>query len=45
MIEDMRFEKGLPSLKEAGREPTYIHTAAELDLGIDDLKKIEIRKS
>jgi uncharacterized protein (DUF362 family) len=45
MIEEMRLEKGLPSLKEAEREPTYIHTAAELGLGTDDLDKIDIRQN
>jgi len=45
MIEEMRTEKGLPSLKDAGREPTYIHTAATLGLGTDDLEQIDLRES
>jgi uncharacterized protein (DUF362 family) len=45
MIEEMRREKGLPSLQEAGREPTYIHTAAQLGLGTDDLDKIDVRQN
>ncbi|GJQ60909.1 MAG: DUF362 domain-containing protein [Candidatus Scalindua sp. AMX11] len=36
IIEEKRKEVGLPSLKSAGREPTYITTAAQLGLGIDD---------
>ena len=43
-IEAMRSEKGLPSLKEAGREPTYIATAADGEhrLGTDDLRWIDM---
>ena len=41
LIEEKRKEKGLPSLKEAGREPTHIATAAKKGLGIDNLDKIE----
>ncbi|MEE4310611.1 MAG: DUF362 domain-containing protein [candidate division KSB1 bacterium] len=44
IIEDKRKENGLASLKEAGREPTYIHTAADPlhSLGIHDLSKIDL---
>ncbi len=44
MIEQKRKEKGLPSLKEDKREPTYIFTAADRKhrLGIADLDKIKI---
>jgi len=42
IIEDKRREKGLPSFKEAKREPKYIATASELKLGNDDLRKIEV---
>lgn len=45
LIEDLRRVKGFPSLKEANREPTYIHTAAELGLGSDDLNKIDLRQT
>lgn len=45
LIEDMRCQKGLPSLAEAGREPTYIATAAALDLGTDNLEAIELREA
>ncbi|OQX86909.1 hypothetical protein B6D60_05205 [candidate division KSB1 bacterium 4484_87] len=44
LIEKKRKEKKLPSLKEAGREPTYIATAADKahQLGTDDLSKLQI---
>ncbi|TKJ40461.1 hypothetical protein CEE37_09100 [candidate division LCP-89 bacterium B3_LCP] len=45
IIEKRRNQRGLPSLKEANREPTYIHTAADLNLGVDDLSAINIRRS
>ncbi len=44
IIEDLRRRRGLPSLQEAEREPTYIHTAASLGLGTDHLGEIEIRE-
>ncbi|MDZ7262842.1 MAG: DUF362 domain-containing protein [candidate division KSB1 bacterium] len=44
IIEEKRKEKGLPSLKEVGREPTYIATAADQDhrLGTNDPNKMEV---
>lgn len=42
IIEERRKEMGLPSLKQAHREPKYISTAATLGLGIDDLSKIKL---
>ncbi len=44
IIEDMRKEKGLPTLEEDDRKPVYIKTAADSDhkLGINDLSKIDI---
>ena len=44
LIEERRAEKGLPSLKEAGREPTYIATAADRDhrIGVDDRRRIDV---
>ncbi|UCE07724.1 MAG: DUF362 domain-containing protein, partial [bacterium] len=44
IIEKKRKENGLPSLKEVGREPTYIATAADDQhrLGCNDLNKINI---
>ena len=41
LIEEARKEKGLPTLKEAGREPIHVATAAQRGLGTDDLKGIE----
>jgi len=43
LIEKKRKENGLPSLKEAGREPIYIATAADDQhrLGCNDLSKIK----
>lgn len=44
IIEKKRQEKGLPSLKQAGREPGYIATAADAQhrLGCNDLARIKI---
>ena len=42
IVERKRAEKGLKSLKEADREPTYIATAADKRLGTDDPSKIEV---
>jgi len=42
IIEDKRKEVNMPSLKEAGREPRYINTAAKLGLGFDDPALIDV---
>lgn len=42
IIEKLRAEKGLPSLKEEGRPPSYLDTARVLGLGENDLRKIQI---
>jgi len=42
IIEKKRKEVSMPSLKEAGREPKYIHTAASLGLGVDDPSLIDV---
>ena len=44
IIEKKRKEANLPTLKQAGREPTYIATAADDQhrLGCNDLSKIRI---
>ncbi|MDZ7372802.1 MAG: DUF362 domain-containing protein [candidate division KSB1 bacterium] len=44
IIETRRKEVGLPTLREAGREPTYILTAADAQhrLGVADMAKIEV---
>ncbi len=41
-IEQQRSERGLPTLCEAKREPTYIRTAEELGLGIGGRDRIEV---
>lgn len=42
LIEKLRAEKGLPSLKEEGRPPSYLDTARILGLGENDPRKIQI---
>lgn len=42
LIEEKRKESGLPTLKEEGREPSYIQTAASLGLGVADSGQIEL---
>ncbi|GAK57229.1 hypothetical protein U27_04194 [Candidatus Vecturithrix granuli] len=42
LIEQQRRQHGIPTLREAGRHPQYIHTAAEYGLGVDDLSRIDI---
>jgi uncharacterized protein (DUF362 family) len=41
LIEKLRREKGLVCLKEAGREPVHVATAAKRGLGTDDLSTID----
>ncbi len=42
LIEAKRRESGLPTLKEAGREPSHIATAGAMGLGLDDSDRIEV---
>jgi uncharacterized protein (DUF362 family) len=42
LIEQKRREKRLPPLKDAGRNPVHIATAAQRGLGIDDPARIEL---
>jgi len=42
IIEKKRKEANMSSLKEAGREPKYIQTAARLGLGVDDPSLIDV---
>ncbi|MCR4396744.1 MAG: DUF362 domain-containing protein [Candidatus Saccharicenans sp.] len=42
LIEKLRARKGLPSLKEEKREPSYLLTAEKLNLGQSRLENIEI---
>ncbi len=44
VIENIRKENGLPTLKAAGREPSYLKAASELGLGIFDTNKIRLRE-
>lgn len=43
-IDRIRRDKGLPSLKSAGREPSYIGIAAELGLGVFNPAQIHVRE-
>jgi uncharacterized protein (DUF362 family) len=43
-VEKLRRDKGLPTLKAAGREPSYLRIAAELGLGVFDLDRINVRE-
>ncbi len=42
VIEQKRKQNGLPTLKEAGREPIHIQSAAKRKLGTGNLNKIEV---
>ncbi|HHT9124715.1 MAG TPA: DUF362 domain-containing protein [Candidatus Brocadiia bacterium] len=42
IIEQKREKIRIPSLKQAGREPKYIQTAASLGLGANDLSQIDV---
>jgi len=42
LVEQERKSRRMPSLKEAGREPTYIRTAAKLGLGVCDSESIQV---
>ena len=44
VVETWRKENGLPTLKEASREPSYIRIAGELGLGVFDKNKIAMRE-
>lgn len=44
IVEQWRKDKGLASLKAAGREPLYIKSAAELGLGVFDRNQISLRE-
>lgn len=45
IVNDERRARKLPSLKDAGREPRYIQTGAELGLGVHDLNQIRLQSS
>jgi uncharacterized protein (DUF362 family) len=44
VVEKHRRDNGLPTLKDAGREPTYIRVASELGLGVFDKNHIRLRE-
>lgn len=44
MVDKARQDKGIKSLKDAKRDPTYIKVAAQLGLGIADLNQIRMRE-
>ncbi len=44
LVEKLRKENGLPTLKDAEREPTYIKVAGELGLGVFDKNQIRFRE-
>jgi hypothetical protein len=43
VIEDERKARGVKSLKDVGREPRYIQTAADFGLGVGDLNNIKVQ--
>ncbi|HET9954196.1 MAG TPA: DUF362 domain-containing protein [Polyangiaceae bacterium] len=45
IIDDERKARGLKSLKDAGREPAYIRTAADLKIGVHDLSAIRMQST
>ena len=44
VVEEWRKNNGLPTLKQAHREPSYIRIAGELGLGVYDKNKISMRE-
>jgi|GEM_PF-139558 len=44
VVETWRKENNLPSLKDAGRDPSYIRIAGELGLGVFDKNRIAMRE-
>ncbi len=44
IVDKWRNDKGLPRLKKAKREPTYILRAADMGLGIADLNQIRVKE-
>jgi uncharacterized protein (DUF362 family) len=43
LVDKVRLEKGMRSLKDAKRDPSYIRVAADLGLGIADLNALRVR--
>ncbi|MBW2459628.1 MAG: DUF362 domain-containing protein, partial [Deltaproteobacteria bacterium] len=44
VVEQLRKDNGLPTLKAASREPTYLEIASQLGLGVFDEKQIDFRE-
>ncbi len=44
VVEEMRKDNALPTLRDAGREPSYIRVAGELGLGLYDKNDIHLRE-
>jgi len=44
VVEQLRKENGLPTLKAASREPTYLQIAGQLGLGVFDEEQIDYRE-
>ncbi len=44
LVDKTRLEKGIKSLKDSHRDPSYIRVAADLGLGIGDLNDIRMRE-
>jgi uncharacterized protein (DUF362 family) len=44
MVDKIRLEKGMKSLKDAGREPAYITAAEDFGLGIADRARIKVKE-
>lgn len=44
VVERLRRDNGLATLRAAGREPTYIRVAADLGLGVTDESRIALRE-
>jgi len=44
VVEEWRKNNGLPTLKDAGREPTYIRAAGDMGLGVADKNRIGLRE-
>jgi uncharacterized protein (DUF362 family) len=44
VVEKWRKDNGLPTLKAAGRDPSYIRAAADLGLGVYDKNRIAMRE-
>lgn len=42
LVEKLRSDRGLPSLREEGREPTYLKTAEALGLGRSGMEEIQV---